>query len=248
MRLVCYPTSGDPPRIVPAPVTRDWMEDTGEGFAYRCLPLNIANAHGWMILNQRPFAARWNGGMGLDAVAIQPFGNDPADSRDAVIASSHFGNGVLTFNVAGLFRTEPGYDLMVTGPFNQPKDAIQPLTGIVETDWSPFTFTMNWRFTRRHTTVTFGRDEAVCLIFPLKRGLLEEVEPVFRALENDPPVAKALDYWSKSREEFNRDLRKPGSPARAEKWQKDYFRGSGQAEGAPDDHRTRLRLKPFGAE
>ena len=38
---------------------------------------------------------------------------------------------------------------MVTGPFNQPKDAIQPLTAIVETDWAPFTFTMNWKFTRR---------------------------------------------------------------------------------------------------
>ncbi|MGK6315772.1 DUF6065 family protein [Neorhizobium sp. DT-125] len=33
-----------------------------------------------------------------------------------------------------LFRTEPGYDLYVTGPINRPKEAIAPLIGVVETD------------------------------------------------------------------------------------------------------------------
>ena len=41
MRLICYPTSGEAPRLIPAPVERDWMERTGDKFAYRCLPLNI---------------------------------------------------------------------------------------------------------------------------------------------------------------------------------------------------------------
>ena len=49
MRLICYPTSGDPPKIVAAPVQRAWMDRTDQGFAYRCLPLNIANAHGWLL-------------------------------------------------------------------------------------------------------------------------------------------------------------------------------------------------------
>ena len=49
MRLICYPTSGDPPKIVAAPVERGWMDRSVQGFAYRCLPLNIANAHGWFL-------------------------------------------------------------------------------------------------------------------------------------------------------------------------------------------------------
>src|SRR5947207_12465604 len=61
MRLICYPTSGEPPRMIAAPVERDWMDRTPNGFAYRCLPLNIANAHGWLILNTVPFIAEWNG-------------------------------------------------------------------------------------------------------------------------------------------------------------------------------------------
>ena len=36
---------GAPPDCV-APVERDWMEATNQRFAYRCLPLNIANAYG----------------------------------------------------------------------------------------------------------------------------------------------------------------------------------------------------------
>src|ERR1700722_20112878 len=117
MRLVCYATSGEPPRIVPAPVERTWMDQTAEGFAYRCLPLNIANAHGWLILNPTPFVAEWSGRIGLDGVMVRPIA-----AGAPMIASSHFGSGVLTFNVNVLFRTEPGWALIVTGPFNQPKD------------------------------------------------------------------------------------------------------------------------------
>jgi hypothetical protein len=38
-------------------------------------------------------------------------------------AISHFGSGILTWNVPYLFRTPPGYNLLVRGPANWPKDA-----------------------------------------------------------------------------------------------------------------------------
>jgi hypothetical protein len=238
MRLICYPTSEQPPKIVAAPVERDWMDRTRDGFAYRCLPLNIANAHGWLVLNTVPFVARWDGGPGLDAVTITA-------GSGAILASSHFGFGVLTFHVNALFRTEPGYDLMVTGPLNEPKDGIQPLAGVVETDWGPFSFTMNWKFTRKLIPVAFERDEPFCMIFPLKRGLVEEVEPEMRTLESDPELRTAHLAWAESRRDFNNALRLPGSEAQAQKWQKDYFRGSGSVAAAPPDHHTRLKLREF---
>ena len=49
MDLTCYLHPGWSPRIRPAEPTRDWMTNTPKSFAYRCLPLNIANAHGWEI-------------------------------------------------------------------------------------------------------------------------------------------------------------------------------------------------------
>jgi hypothetical protein len=243
MRLICYPTSGETPAIVAAPLERSWMDRTAEAFAYRCLPLNIANAHGWQILNPAPFVAQWNGSAGFDAISLRPVGGGAP-----LIASSHFGSGVLTFNLNALFRTEPGYDLVVTGPLNQPKDAIQPLTGIVETDWAPFTFTMNWKFTRKLTPIAFERNEPFCMIFPIKRGLIEAVEPEIRPLAADPEVQEAYTAWANSRRRFNEGLRIPGSEARAEKWQKDYFRGAARFGESPPDHRTRLRAKPFATE
>jgi len=238
MRLLCYPTSGEPPKLVAAPLERDWMDRTREAFAYRCLPLNIANAHGWLILNTDPFIAQWDGGSEIGAISISA-------GSGASLASSHFGSGILTFHVNALFRTEPGYDLMVTGPLNEPKDGIQPLSGVVETDWAPFTFTMNWKFTRKLVPIAFERDDPFCMIFPLKRGLVEEVEPEIRTLESDPELRAAYFAWADSRRDFNSALRVPGSEAQAQRWQKDYFRGTGSGGAAPTDHRTKLRLKEF---
>jgi hypothetical protein len=147
-----------------------------------------------------------------------------------------------------LFRTEPGYDLMVTGPLNQPHDGLQPLTGVVETDWAPFTFTMNWKFTRKLTPIAFEADEPFCMIFPLKRGLVEEVEPEIRTLETDREVCEAYAAWAESRRNFNKGLHQPGSEAQAQKWQKDYFRGTASFGTAPPDHRTKLRLREFKQE
>jgi Family of unknown function (DUF6065) len=94
-----------------------------------------------------------------------------------VPAVSHFGHGILTFHIPCLFRTEPGIDLLVQGPVNRPKDAIAPLSGIVETDWAPYTFTMNWQFTRPGIAVRFEKGEPFCHVWPLQRGALQTVEP-----------------------------------------------------------------------
>ena len=239
MRLLCFTTSGAPPKIVPAPLERQWMDDTPNAFAYRCLPLNIANAHGWMILNTVPFIAEWNGGPGLHDIKVTSL------TGEAPIASSHFGSGVLTFTIHGLFRTEPGFDLMASGPTNMPKDAIQALTGVIETDWSPFSFTMNWKFTRASTPVSFAADEPFCLIFPIQRGLIEQVEPEFLTFESDIPLQEAYTAWAESRNTFNQDLQKADSEARAKLWQKEYFQGHSKHVTAPRDHRTKLRAKPF---
>ena len=246
MKLICYPTSGPAPTIVPAPLERDWMEATPEAFSYRCLPLNIANGHGWFILNDAPLVAQWNGGARIEDLHVEA--EKDADGR-SVHAISHFGSGVLTFHVRGLFRTEPGYDLFVTGPTNAMKDGIQALSGVVETDWSPFTFTMNWRFTRKHAPIAFEAGEPIAMIFPVPRGLVESCEPEFREMTSDPELYEAYSAWNKSRGEFNEALNVAGSDAQKQKWQKDYFRGKAPAGSnaiiPAEDHRTKLKAKPF---
>ena len=240
MKLIAYVIDGHQVNIRPAPVERSWMDKTGERFAYRCLPMNLANAYGWEILNPIGFEAVWSGGDDLKSIKITPdFGADAP-------AVSHFGFGVLTFHIPCVFRTPPGIDILVQAPINHPKDGIAGLSGIVETDWSPYSFTMNWMFTTAEVPVRFEMAEPHCHIIPIRRGELEIVEPELRSLSDEPQLKSQHESWAKSRDRFMLDLGDPGSEAHGARWQKLYYRGlmsDGQQSEA--DHRTRLRLKQF---
>src|SRR4051812_17599748 len=114
MDLICYEVEPGRVELRPASHKRQWMDETPNAFAYRCVPLTVANAHGWEILSPVSFAATWNGGATAKDISITyPDANDrgPKDFID-----SHFGAGVLTFNPMLVMRTPPGYDLFVTGP------------------------------------------------------------------------------------------------------------------------------------
>ncbi len=218
------------------------MDQTPDSFAYRCLPLNIANAHGWEVLTPFGFEAVWDGGVGTEAVTVTP---DPGAQPERM-AVSMFGQGVLTFHVEGLIRTPPGWSLMVGGSPNRFKDAIAPLGGVIETDWSPFTFTMNWRFTRPHTPVRFEAMEPFCFMMPVQTAATEAFEPRFEPMSADPDLERRFSGWNRSRDDFQRRMREAPPAASADKWQKHYYRGvDSDGEAIAPEHRTKVRLKPF---
>lgn len=244
--LIAYPLSGPSPDIRPARPTRDWIDALPQQFAYRCLPLNMANMCGWEICAPRRFSATWDGGSGLGAVKVTGAGS-AHDGSAHLLPASHFGHGILTFHVTALFRTPPGVNMLITGPLNHPKDGIYGLSGVIETDWSPYTFTMNWKFTAVDTPTTWEEGEPFAALIPLQRGFVESFDPEFRPLDDDPETAARYREWSQSRNAFNQDLLRPDSDAARERWQKGYYRGL-QPDGSPgpDDHQTKSRPKPFG--
>ena len=116
-----------------------------------------------------------------------------------------------------------------------------------DADENPFTFTMNWQFTRPNTVIRFEQGEAFCHVFPARRGELEKIMPEVRPIADEPELKAAFDAWTASRANFLDGLRKPDSEASAAKWQKHYYRGQ-NLDGtgiAADDHRTKIRLQPF---
>jgi hypothetical protein len=245
MEFTCYVDPSWQPLIRPAEGTRPWMDATPESFAYRCLPLNIANAHGWEILCPCDAEACWTGRSGTEDVKVRLPPGTPAENGPV----SLFGQGVLTFHIMGLFRTPPGWDLWVGGSPNRPKEGIAPLSGIVETDWSPYTFTMNWRFTRRNHWVRFQAGEPICFIFPVQRGVLEQFNPTIKPLSSNPALQEEFAAWSRSRSAFHAKEAVSPSAVPADKWQKRYYRGLDmKGDAGTADHRTRLRLKPFVKE
>src|SRR4051795_5949756 len=177
-------------RLITAPASREWMDATPKRYAYRCLPLLIANQSGWLILNRHPVRATWDGTDELCGVHVEQLGAGKAPAR------SHFGSGILTWNLPYLFRTSPGWNLLVRGPANLPKDGACPLDGVVESDWSPATFTMNWKLTRPGLPIVFEPDEPICMLIPQRRGELESIRPAVRSLWRAPAIAHAYESWS----------------------------------------------------
>jgi len=232
-------------RIEPASRWRDWMNATTERYANRCLPLLMANEAGWVLLNAHRFEATWSGddhaaGLTIDYGAAPPPPNERSDST--------FGYGIFTFRIPYLLRTPPGWNLLARGPANWPRDGVAALEGLVETDWSVATFTMNWKLTRPGTVV-FDAGDPICMVVPQRRGELESFRPLLRGAESDPGADSGWQAFRNSRHELQ--VKKfiaeylPGRDADRQAWESDYFRGRVPGGEAAAVHQTKLRLAAF---
>jgi hypothetical protein len=208
--------------------------------AYHCLPLVMANLHGWEMLCPFDFEVVWSGGKELGDVTIVCA---PSADRSQVV--SNFGHGILSFNPSVVMRTSPGINLWVTGPINAFKDGIQAMSAYIETDWLPFTFSINWKITRPNHRLRFERGEPFCAFFPIPRGMAAACEPQRASLDDEPKLVDAIRWGTARRNlggllgERERDLH--------QLW---YVKGEfprPSAGEAPHDHETNLDLKPFRA-
>jgi len=239
LQITAYEVIEQPMALRVAQRARDWIEELPERFAYRCLPLAIANQVGWEILNPVTFTASWNGKDGLDAIRIRFHGDA------SPLIGSHFGHGVLTFTPGYLFRTTKSHNLYVKGPANRPRDGIAALEGLIETDWAPFSFTMNWQFTRKRHKVTFAQGEPICTIVPYPRHYARKFEPVVRSLSDNPGLYRQYVDWRDDRLRFNQELRETGSAAAKKGWQRTYMKGQDQSGNTFAGHETKIQMKEF---
>jgi Family of unknown function (DUF6065)/Sulfotransferase domain len=245
MKLDCYRTHEDAPELVPASAGRAWMDATVSRFAYRCTPLTIASSTGWELLCPSGIKASWNGGKELSDLVIE---HEELGANPPHFAQSMFGHGVLTFHPGYLFRTDPEWAVWCRGAPNSPKDGIAALDGLVETDWVPFTFTMNWLFTRP-CSVRFEKGEPFCFIVPVPHMQIEAIEPKITSLSDNPELQAEYAVWAASRKDFN-ERRVSQKLALNEKWQRFYVTGKSPREiTAPTTHRTKRRMaEPRGAK
>jgi len=206
------------------------------------LPMLIANQSGWELRNRCAFTATWSGQGGVD-VSVIP------DKRDTAqfLPVSHFGNGILTWHLPILFRTPPGYNMLVRGPANYPKDAVSPLEGVVETDWASASFSMSWKFTRKLMPVRFEVDEPICMIVPQRRAELEDFAPELRRIDSDEDLHRKHQSFLRPRDmEGQAQAAAAVAAGESVQWQADYTRGrhtDGEAGAA--DHQTRRHLRSF---
>jgi hypothetical protein len=236
--------------IAPAERRRDWM-DNREGYAYRCLPLSMANAHGWVIRCVEAFEAEWDGSADPKGITLHPMQTLGPDNL-LKTAESHFGEGILTFLVKAIVRTPPGYNLWISGVPNQLKDGIQALSALVECDWMPYTFTMNWKFTRKNFRVRFEIGEPMAFIFPIQRGILQSMQPMLydaHDTEDNPDNPELINCYRPTLAWRGISRKAEATwPERPEGklWQRWYMRGKIPFTGrAFKDHERTITLKPL---
>lgn len=213
------------------------MDEGTRGWANRCLPLRIANANGWFILNPGAVEIEWNGNRAVEALKVKSLdGSEP-------LAQSMFGFGIVTFVIPYLFRTPEGMNLLTRGPANSPKDGICALDGIVETDWLPFTFTMNWQVTRPGKKIRFDKEEPIAMLMPLRRGDTEGLEPQIWNMESEPELLRRFETWLADRQAAQR--KKEESHYEAKVKQGHYIRGEDHQGARAQQHQTKLAVKAF---
>jgi hypothetical protein len=219
---------------------RDWMDETASNFAYRCLPLTIANQTGWWIRNPVGFTAVWRG---KNAPGSIDFLFDTAPPTWTPWINNQFGHGVVTWNTPFLFRTKPvGSRLLILGPANSFKHAIQPLTAIIESDWISMSFTMNWKFTATNIPVRFEVGEPLFQAIPLGSNIcsdLQEATVTYMKLSDDPEVDRSYREWSDGRKKFHQQ--KASGEVKHDSWQKDYFTGRDAPTHEAEHHMTKVK-------
>lgn len=243
LRLIAYQVLKNAPAIRAALQQRDWMDETPGRYAYLCLPLVTANKAGWELLSPTSFTAVWDGTPGTEGVTIEAEG-----SGTETWVSSHFGSGILTLRTGYLFRTEPGHSLLVKGSPNRFKDGAAALEAIVETDWLPNTFTMNWKLTRPHHPVRFEAGEPFCFVAPTSLLTLTDIDPALRKMASDPEVSRQYVAWQIKRGRFNALRDRPETEEARQQWLKDYLKGQNALGDRGRGPQARLKLKEFVLE
>ena len=231
-----------PPVVRPARAKRQWMDDFPDRHAYRCLPLSIANAHGWEVLCPVPIEINWNGGMAVEDIEITALKELPGGAPVDHFCRSNFSRGIVTFHLDYLIETEADWALMATGPFNDPKPTAAPLTGIIESDWLPYPFTMNWQLTQTGVT-RFDEGEPFCFFLPVPKRALPETELQIHRISDDPALEARHNQFRHARDEFMARIRAGDQEAIKEAWQRHYFVGRHPDGVLAPEHLNKLRLK-----
>jgi hypothetical protein len=187
----------DPKHYVKPPKQRKWFTP----YFYHCLPLVMGNQHGFMMLTDHSFVARWNGGPELPDLTIHHLNDKPSD---IMFVDSHFGSGIITVQSRWMFRTPKGVSLMVKAPPNYYVHGLSWMDAVVETDNLRRDFTFNIKVTQPNTDIFVEAGTPVGCIVPYPRYFHDPFE--LMELKDAEELKKAQltsDYFGTERSEFD---------------------------------------------
>ena len=150
-------THQNPPEIRQSQVRRDWMDDTYNKHAYKCLPMTEANIAGWEMVLQQDVVVQWDGGLSVPRVLSGEFATFEIDGQryEKAIAMPSI-VGIMSFTTGWTFSTPKNIWTWISGSPNYFVDGAVPLSATIPSDWWPDEFNMNWKITKIGEPVTFS--------------------------------------------------------------------------------------------
>lgn len=186
-------------KIVPLRLKRDWMTNSKNKFAYKCLPLNIANQYGWAVLSPVDFSIVWWEGKAPEDIEV--IVKDPNFDSSVL---TYFGESVFTLHPDFIIQTPENYSLYIRGIPNESMPGIKPLDAIVETDWLPFTFTYNFKMLSPGI-YEFKKGDPLFCFFPIERGTVENFKLVESFIEEDKEFSEEFNAFERHSVERRHD-------------------------------------------
>lgn len=187
-KITLTKTNQNPPKIEQSRLKRDWMDNTYNKHAYKCLPMSAANVNGWELILQQDVVVQWDGGNTTPRILEGEF----LDGRPVVISSII---GIISFSTGWAINTEEGYDTWITGSPNYFVDGAVPLSATIPSYWWPDEFNMNWKITEIGKPVKFEAGMPFMFFNIYNNDLLENTEVVVENLWDKPELmAKRQSY------------------------------------------------------
>jgi hypothetical protein len=146
---------------------RDWFT----AHFYYCLPLTIGNQYGIAVRSAFTFEATWPGGEAPAVITFEPNSDIPQQ-----VVSTHFNNGVITFQNFFALKTPPGINLMTIQPPNMFIPGCVAMTGVVETDQIRRDFTFNLKITVPNYKVKVNKGDIIGAFIPIPRYFVDKFE------------------------------------------------------------------------
>lgn len=156
------------------PLRDEWRRAWFSEWAYNCLPLVMANRHGFVVKTLYGFRVYWNGGDGRRDVRVEMTdAKAAATHRRAQRTTAQFGMGTFTVQYLWALRTPRNVNLF-TGPVpNYMIDGIVPMTAMVEADNLRRDFGFTIRVTRKKRWIDIPEGSWLAWIMPYPRHFID---------------------------------------------------------------------------
>jgi len=184
--------------IMPQALKRSWMDEKTLAFSYKCLPLRIGNELGWQINCPADIRVRWEGEYLPDSLKIE-YRHKADEDKYGRSIESHFGHGIITFNIPYLFRTPKKKSLYVRGPTNWYKEYCQYLDAVIETDWINQRFSYNIKINKKNEEIYFYKGEPLCSFIPLDLSTISNTTLVYKNIKENTFLNKKFHEFVKQR-------------------------------------------------